>query len=77
MLFRSGNLAEWQWPAGVQRLVIFADNDKAGREAADTLRTRALRAGLRCEVLTPTDPGADWSDVWTQRGAVTIEGAAA
>lgn len=73
----AGNLAAWQWPAGVRRVVIFPDNDPSGRKAAETLRARVLRAGLRCDVLTPTDEGADWCDVWAQRGAVTIEGAAA
>ena len=57
-------LAGFLWPAGVQRLVIFADADKAGREAADKLLGRAVRAGLRVQVLTPTEPGADWCDVW-------------
>lgn len=70
----SGNLAAWSWPPGVRTLVIFADNDRAGREAAERLRERARQAGLRCQVLTPTDEGADWCDVWAQRGAVTIEG---
>lgn len=69
----AGNLAAWRWPAAVQRLVIFADADKAGREAADTLRARALAARLRCEVLTPTTEGADWCDVWAEHGAVPIE----
>ena len=71
--YSAGNLAAWQWPAGVQRLVIFADHDKAGRESADKLRSRALGARLRCEVLTPTSEGADWCDVWAERGAVLIE----
>ncbi len=69
----AGNLAAWRWPAGVQRLVIFADNDKAGREAADALQARAVRAGLQSSVMTPTDAGADWLDVWAARGAVTVE----
>ena len=69
----ASNLAAWQWPGGAQRLVIFADADKAGREAADTLRARALTARLQCEVLTPTTDGADWCDVWAARGAVLIE----
>jgi hypothetical protein len=69
----AGNLAAWQWPRGVQRLVIFADNDMAGREAADTLRARALAAGLRCDVQTPATPGADWADVWAGRDATLIE----
>lgn len=59
----AGNLAAWQWPVGVQRLVIFADADKAGREAAETLQARALAARLHCEVLTPSTAGADWADV--------------
>jgi len=74
--YSAGALAAWQWPAGVLRLVIFADHDKAGREAADTLRARATGARLRCEVLTPSEPGTDWLDVWAARGAVLIEGAA-
>ena len=67
----AGNLAAWQWPPGLQRLVIFADADKAGREAADALRARALAAGLRCEVLTPSTAGTDWCDVWNTEGAAT------
>lgn len=74
--YSAGNLAAWQWPASVQRIVIFADNDRAGREAADELRARALAAGKCCEMLTPSDDGADWADVWAARGAVAIEGAA-
>ncbi|MBX9793512.1 MAG: toprim domain-containing protein, partial [Burkholderiaceae bacterium] len=68
----AGNLAAWQWPAGVQRLVIFADADKAGREAADALRVRALSRYLRCEVVTPTDDGSDWCDVWAASGAAEV-----
>jgi putative DNA primase/helicase len=73
----AGNLAAWQWPAGVQRMVIFADHDKAGREAADALRARALAARLRCDVLTPTDDGADWADVWAAGGAALMQAEAA
>jgi len=73
--YSAGNLAAWQWPASVQRMVIFADNDRAGREGAATLRARAHSAGVSCEVLTPSDEGTDWCDVWVQRGTVTIEGA--
>lgn len=67
------NLAAWCWPGGVQRLVIFADHDKAGREAAHALRERAMRAGVSVNVMTPTDEGADWADVWAGRDAVLIE----
>ena len=68
----AGNLSAWQWSAGVQRLVIFADADKAGRDAADTLQARAVRAGLQSSVMTPTDAGADWCDVWAARGTVEV-----
>ncbi|GMV74532.1 MAG: hypothetical protein AMXMBFR78_14830 [Rubrivivax sp.] len=70
-------LATWQWPSSVHRIVIFADHDRAGLEAADTLRARALRAGLQVKTLTPSEPGTDWADVWAQRGAVTVERGAA
>ena len=69
----AGNLAAWRWPPGLQRLAIFADADPAGREAADTLRARALGAGLRAEVLTPSAEGADWLDVWAESGAALID----
>jgi phage/plasmid primase-like uncharacterized protein len=61
------NLAAWRWPLGVHRLVIFADNDKAGCEAAGALQLRALRAGISSNVIAPTDAGADWADVWADR----------
>ncbi|ODU07817.1 MAG: hypothetical protein ABS84_15555 [Rubrivivax sp. SCN 71-131] len=71
--YSAGSLAAWQWPPDVRRIVVFADADRAGREAADTLRARALRAGLQIKLLVPSEPGADWCDVWAQRGAVTVE----
>lgn len=64
----AGAMASWQWPKDVQRLVIFADADKIGREAGEVLRSRAREAGLRADLVAPTDPGADWCDVWAQRG---------
>lgn len=75
--YSAGNLAAWKWPGGVRRVVIFGDNDRAGRDAAHELQTRVLAAGLQCQVLTPTEDGADWADVWAQRGHVTAEGTAA
>lgn len=73
----AGNLAAWRWPAGVRRLVIFADHDQAGAAAAEELRQRARVAGLSVNVMTPTDEGDDWADVWARRGAVSIEGSPA
>lgn len=74
--YSAGNLAAWQWPAGVRRLVIFADHDRAGIKAAESLQGRAIRAGLQASVMMPTDAGADWCDVWADRGAALIDGSA-
>lgn len=71
--YSAGNLAAWQWPAKLQRIVVFADADRAGREAADQLRARVLASRLRCEVVAPSDDGADWADVWQQRDAAYSE----
>ena len=67
--YSAGALAAWQWPPSLRRLVIFADADPAGAEAADKLRQRARASGLTVNVMTPITPGADWCDVWAQRGA--------
>jgi len=68
----AGNLAAYTWPGGVKRIVVFADADPAGAAAAQSLKARAMRAGMSVAVMTPSTPGADWCDVWAQRGAVTV-----
>lgn len=73
----AGNLAAYTWPAGVRRIVVFADADPAGAAAAQSLKARAVRAGLSVAVMTPSTPGADWCDVWAQRGAVAVAAAEA
>lgn len=70
--YSAGNLAAYQWPTGVQRLVIFADHDAAGAEAAERLRQRARAAGLTVNLLKPTTPGADWCDVWARHVAEVL-----
>lgn len=65
----AGNLAAWQWPPAARRLVIFADNDRTGREAADRLERRARAAGLAVQILAPKEEGRDWCDVWATRPA--------
>ena len=69
----AGNLATFRWPTGVRRIVVFADADPVGANAALNLESRAKRAGLAVSVMTPTVAGADWCDVWASRGAVTVE----
>ena len=68
----AGNLAAYTWPPGVNRIVVFADADPAGAAAAQSLKARAMRAGLSVAVMTPSAPGADWCDVWAQRAAVAV-----
>ena len=65
-------LAGFLWPAGVRRLVVFADNDRAGRKSAAELQSRAVRSGLAVNVMTPTDEDADWCDVLAARGAIEV-----
>jgi len=59
----ASNLAAWHWPAGARRIVIFGDNDEAGREAAFRLKQRAMVARIDTEIVTPSTLGADWNDV--------------
>ena len=59
-------LAGFTFPRGIERLVIFADHDHAGQQAAATLAHRATRAGLTPKTLTPSKPGSDWADVWLE-----------
>lgn len=59
-------LSGFHWPRGIDRLVIFADNDLAGQQAAAALAQRANKAGINNKTLTPSRPGADWADVWLE-----------
>lgn len=59
-------LSGFHWPRGIDRLVIFADNDLAGQQAAAALAQRANKAGIGNKTLTPSRPGADWADVWLE-----------
>ena len=59
-------LSGFHWPRGIDRLVIFADNDLAGQQSATALAQRADKAGIDNKTLTPSRPGADWADVWLE-----------
>ena len=65
----AGGIEAFEPPAGLQRLVIAADNDPSARglEAAQRL---AKRASLHCEVhiALPGKPG-DWNDVHREMAA--------
>jgi putative DNA primase/helicase len=55
-------LAKFEPPPEVKRLVIFADRDTAGLEAAAALMQR-LQGRVRLEIRTPRAPAKDWNDV--------------
>ena len=67
----AGLLRAFQWPVGLQSLVIYADNDASGvgQSAACDLAARAAAAGLECRVLIPETVGNDWLDVYVAGGA--------
>lgn len=62
----AGLLRAFQWPVGLQSLVIYADNDAngVGQSAARDLSGRAAASGVECRVLVPEIVGADWLDVY-------------
>lgn len=74
--YSAGSLSAWQWPARLRTLVVFADHDPAGQEAATKLRDRAHSAGLAVQILAPSDAGTDWCDVWSSRSAAVDGGTA-
>lgn len=53
------------WPKGLKRAVIYADNDKslAGHAAAWHLAHRMAVQGVEVEVKFPPEQGTDWNDV--------------
>jgi phage/plasmid primase-like uncharacterized protein len=71
--YSAGNVKAYQWPSAAQRLVVFADQGDAGQAAALALQARAAGAGVRCDVLTPRTPGADWCDVWAAREGAELD----
>lgn len=52
------------WPPGLERAVVYADNDEslAGHAAAWHLAHRMAVKGIEVEVKFPPKPGTDWND---------------
>ncbi|ADW21638.1 toprim domain-containing protein [Thermus scotoductus] len=59
----AGGLAAVQLPAEAREVVICADHDQAGLEAAHKLARRLLSEGRRVRVAVPPREGMDWLDV--------------
>jgi putative DNA primase/helicase len=55
----------WSPPPGIERVTIFADNDRsnAGQAAAYALAQRLTRNGIAAEVQMPTVLGTDFADL--------------
>lgn len=60
-------------PDGVTRLILLADNDRAGRRAVDRARERYARLGLEIVVLWPPAPFNDWNQLLRAGGKVEVE----
>lgn len=61
-------IKSFEWPTGLQSLVVFADNDASGvgQAAARELAGRAAAAGLECRVAIPEAADTDWLDAYVR-----------
>jgi putative DNA primase/helicase len=59
----AGGMARLIVPNDVRLVVICADHDPAGLDAAKALARRLLAEGRRVKIITPDTPGADWADM--------------
>lgn len=64
-LLSAGNLARWQAPEGVEKVIIAADRGVAGEAAALSLRGRLQASGRRAVVVLPLEPWGDWNEAMT------------
>ena len=56
----AAHLSVWEFPSGLRRLIIAADNDPAGRSAARKLSERAKAEGIEFETIVSR--GEDFND---------------
>ena len=62
----AGNLARFEPPHWVRRLIIAADRGPAGEATAETLAARMAERGLVTEIAFAPDAYPDWND-WARR----------
>jgi len=62
----AGNLARFEPPDWIRRLIIAADRGPAGEAAAATLADRMAERGLPAETILAPDAYPDWND-WARR----------
>ncbi len=65
-LINADNLSKFTPPEGVERLVVFGDNDASftGQAGAYTLARRMVARRIAAEVRLPDVQGDDFNDVW-------------
>jgi putative DNA primase/helicase len=68
----AGGVRAFDWPQGLQSLIVFSDNDASGvgQAAAHDLAGRAAAAGVEVRVLVPEIVGTDWLDAYVAGGVV-------
>jgi putative DNA primase/helicase len=67
----AGNMARGLiLPAEIRRVVIAADHDKPGIEAAEAAARRWKSEGRAVRIVRPDNPGEDFADVLAQRAGV-------
>ena len=71
----AGNLANFEPPKEVKRVIVYGDNDVSfvGQEAAFKLASRLIKKGYSCEVKIPKKAGWDWLDVYIDGREKKIE----
>jgi putative DNA primase/helicase len=64
----ANGVQQWEPPAGVSSVVVFADNDEnfVGQNAGYALAQNLVRRGMKAEVRIPAVVGTDWADVYTE-----------
>ncbi len=67
----AGGVRAFEWPTGLQSLIVFADNDASGvgQAAGRDLAGRAAAASIEVRVLIPEAVGTDWLDAYVAGGA--------
>jgi len=60
-------------PQSVKRLVLLADNDRAGRRAVAKAKARYMRPGRQVITLWPPAPYNDWNELHRAGGEVVVE----
>lgn len=64
-------LSQVALPAQTRHVILFADHDEPGMEAAQAAARRFRAQGKTVEIVRPKTAGADWNDVLTTRERVS------